>query len=34
MGGCFSNLHLQADRPEEALMNGSFHLHARADVTV
>lgn len=34
VGGCFSNLHLQADRPEKALMNGSFHLHACVYVTV
>lgn len=34
VGGSFSNLHLQADRPEKALMNGSFHLHACVYVTV
>jgi len=34
VGGCSSNLHLQADRPEKALMNGSFHLHDCVYVTV
>lgn len=34
VGGCFSNLHLPADRPEKALMNYSFHLRACAYVTV